>query len=112
MARIKSARTPGEPAQRMIRVRPWGRKAAVSRPKLGIRRLVKANPADALGLGGMDTVSRDNTTGQMIPAGTGRATAPVRKIVSKAANLTTRQAKGTKTVKAPSPTNRGGVRRP
>lgn len=107
----KRVRTTGEPNPTRVRVNPWPRQTQVSRPRMSVRTLRKNNPADALGLAGVESIVRDSATGLTIPAGTGaRTTAPVRSVKIKRANLTPRTARGTKVVKTPSPTNRGGVR--
>lgn len=114
MARILVKQRGGEPGVGRLR-NSWGYRPGRNslRGKLSIRTLRKANPADPLGVAGVETqtVSSDGTirvtAGTVVP-GTRSAT----RIVRKVQNLTPRQAKGTKVVTPPSPTNRGGIRSP
>lgn len=105
----KRVTTTGEPRSGMLKLNPWPRKPQVRRPIKTVRTLVKQNPGDALGLGGTRSQQRDATTGLTIPGGSGRPVGRAVRIVKKP-NLTPSPAKGTRIVKTPSPTNRGGVR--
>lgn len=114
MARILRQRTPGEP-QPKSQQNSWGYRPGRNskRPKLGMRTLRKANPADALGVAGVEsqTISADGlqkvTAGTIVPGTRARGLA-----VLKRQKLTPKPAKGTKVIAPPSPTNKGGIRNP
>jgi hypothetical protein len=108
----KRVTTTGEPRSGMLTVNPWPRKPQVRRPIKSVRTLVKRNPADALGLGGVQSTSVDPTTGLSIPAGSGRRTTASAVTVVKKPNMTPRTAKGTKVVKTPRPTGSGRILNP
>lgn len=111
MARILAKRKAGEPGVGRLQ-NSWGYRPGRNslRGKLTIRTLRKQQPQDAVMKGvKTQTVSSDGlqrvTAGTVVPGTQARG-----RVVIKKANLTPRVAKGTRVVKTPSPTNRGGVR--
>ena len=111
---VRKQRSVGEPQPRKL-VNSWGYRPGRNslRRKLSIRTLRKPQVTDALGVKGVEsqTVSSDGlqrvTAGTLVP-GTG-ARGTVRRKVQK---MNTSPAKGTRIVKTPSLTNRGGVKNP
>lgn len=111
MARILVKRKAGEPSPKKV-VNSWGYRPGrnSSRGKLRVRMLKKIQPQEKVMKGvETQTVSSDGlqrvTAGTVVPGTGARGSVKVKR-----ANLTPRPAKGTRVVKTPSPTNRGGVR--
>lgn len=112
MTRIVSKTKSGEPGVGRLR-NSWGRPGRNGlRGRLSIRTLRKTPVEDAV-MAGIETTTRNAAGTIVVTAGTVvNGTNRGRRFVRKVANLTPRQAKGTKVVSPPSPTSGGGVRSP
>lgn len=98
----------GEPQPRQMARRPWPRKQVVRRPRIQVRTLIKANPADALSLKDITTTSRNTAGTQVVAAGTLLPGTNVRtRFVRKVVKMTPKTAKGTRVVKPPRPMSGG-----
>jgi hypothetical protein len=113
MTRILKKTAGGEPQPRSLK-NSWGYRPGRNsiRNRLSIRTLRKTPVEDAV-MAGIETTSV-NTAGTIkVTAGTVLPGTQARgRVVRKVQRLTTKQAKGTKVIAPPSPTNRGGTRSP
>ena len=91
---------------------PWGRPGLNGkRRRLSLKTFRKQTVEEKAGMGGVETTQANAARTIVVPAGTVVPQARGKTILKKT-NLTPKPAKGTKVIKPPSPTNRGGVKNP